>query len=741
MRRKRHRIILFGLLAIPLGCLPFALAHGADKASKARDSAALAPLHTDASKRVFLFRIPAPRGRILDRSGRILAGNESKARLGLNLTVLAIAKDTHPDSMEPKALLELAKNATQPITEQYTSLSLPTDQMLLEHWENRPLLPLYLNGYLEWTDLDEENLPSWMETSTIFLRRYPAKSAAAHVIGYASRETPRLAGEFVRRELLWPTTKGRDGLEKQFDQALTGKPGLLSVIRNLQGEKIDERVLEEPEPGYDLVTTLNLPLQKLAQKAMAKSERNGAVAMIDAESGDVLALHSEPDYDPNEFIPSVDPEHFQKLVNHPDAPLMPRAYASTYPPGSTFKPIVALAGLHAGAFRPTTQYSGAPYITIDGRRFHNWNDEDEGSVNMHRALQRSTNTWFYQAGLETGSQPILDAAKSFGFGAAPDLKLETVASGVLPDSHMVPQGIANLSIGQGSLLVSPLQVAAEMATFANETHRPTLRLIAQIQNAEGEVIGTYSPEPVPIQFTREDIREVKEGMYRVVNTGGGTGAKVRLDHPTVLGKTGTSQWSSEGTQKNAYWFAGFVHANDPRLAFAVLVEGEEGEDLYSSQVAAPVASEIMEQTYGNPKQYAVTVPSQSYRENPSVRAMRYVKAQENEPVESDRTEKTTSENSIDEEMTAEVEEEYKSDPTPEPEEAEAAVASTSSSSNRSASSSRSRSQPVSRSSRSSRNRHTAERSEPSEPTIRRAVVVEKPKPKDPISRAWQSVFD
>jgi len=588
----------------------------ADPSAVAIDSVWMeAPIATDPDKRVYLHKIPAPRGRILDRQGRVLANSRASAAIGVNLPALLDANAEEFGQYDSARVMMELEKAVAILNEDFEAITMPAEEIVAKHWRNRPLLPLWIATDQTRDSFDQEQLPAWVEVISIYRRTYPQGEVAAHLVGYVSRETPRLAGEFVRQEWLWPDSKGRAGLEKEYEKSLRGKAGLLSVIRDANGRKLEERIIRPPEAGMDLVTTLNLAMQRLAKQAFDEAGRRGAVAMMDASNGDLLALHSSPSFDPNQFVPSISAEEYRALTKAPSDPMHPRAFGAVYPPGSTFKPITALAALESGAISPYTQFSGSTYITIDGRRFHNWNDESEGMLNVKGALKRSTNTWFYRAGLRAGRKPIQEVAEAFGIGQPLGLRLEGGAPGVLADRRMVPQGIANLSIGQGETLVTPLHVAWEMSTFANETFRVQPRLVSQLQTTDGQVVATFPVEKKPLFYRPKHINAVKKGLYQVVNAGG-TGSKVRLDEPIVYGKTGTAQWSAGGVQKNAYWFAGFVRADEPRMAFSVLVEGEEGEDLYSSQVAAPIAAELTSTIYAAPEQYAVRIPGTDEERSP-----------------------------------------------------------------------------------------------------------------------------
>ena len=183
--------------------------------------------------------------------------------------------------------------------------------------------------------------------------------------------------------------KGRSGLEKSFDELLTGKDGIVNYTFDDSGILVEKRVITPAEPGHSVVTTLNLEMQRLAEAQLAEKSRRGAAVVVDADSGDILALASHPGFDPNLFVPYIGAQEFNQLNNDPDVPLFNRSISAAYPPGSTFKPFVSCAVLTYGPVRPWTLYAGPPSLWIGDREFKNWNTKDEGSLNVVTALKRS----------------------------------------------------------------------------------------------------------------------------------------------------------------------------------------------------------------------------------------------------------------------------------------------------------------------------------------------------------------
>ncbi len=205
-------------------------------------------------------------------------------------------------------------------------------------------------------------------------------------------------------EVLWPETEGRDGLEQTFNAMLTGQHGEYKLTFDKDGRKTSERIITPPVPGYTVVTTLDLRLQDLAEKALEAKAKRGAIVIIDPDSGDILAMASWPTYNPNAFIPNISAEKFKELQDDPNIPLLPRAFRSSYPPGSVFKVAVGVAALESGMVAADDEFDCSPALQVGNTVFHNWKKTERGSLNFVQALTESCDTWFYQAGIKTGAE-------------------------------------------------------------------------------------------------------------------------------------------------------------------------------------------------------------------------------------------------------------------------------------------------------------------------------------------------
>jgi penicillin-binding protein 2 len=451
-------------------------------------------------------------------------------------------------------------------------------------------------------------LPAGISLRPIYLRFYPNDKVAGQIIGYTGRTSRNADGIIQNGQVLWPETEGREGLELTFNGMLSGRHGKYKVTFDRDGRKTSERIVEPPVPGYNVVTTIDLHLQELAEKALAAKAKRGAIVMIDPNNGDVLAMASWPTFDPNEFIPSISTAKFKELQDDPNIPLLPRAYRSSYPPGSTFKVAVAMAAFESGTITPQDEYECVPAMDVGNTTFHNWKKSDRGSLDFVRALTESCDTWFYQVGIKTGAGPIIEWAARLGFGAKCGIPLRAESDGRLPnDDYMkathgrkiLGGDIANLSIGQGDVLVTPLQMAQSMAIVANGGTFYQTRLVEQVQTVSNEIVAAYSVRAKKtINASSVTMQQVKTAMVDAVNAPAGTAHQASLDNVSVAGKTGTAQWGPKEKERTAAWFAGFVPAEKPQYAFAALYEGDVGSKAHGGTAAAPMIGKILREVYG-----------------------------------------------------------------------------------------------------------------------------------------------
>ena len=565
------------------------------------DETIIPTFETQKLARTYILDVPGPRGQITDRNGVPLAQN----RLSYNL---AINFPTPLDFSDAQAL-SFVREKIDKAEKVFGRRLKISDEAILRHYRNRGIMPLEIAQNLSPSEYEEvkDNLPSGMIVRPVYVRIYPKGKVAGQVVGYTGKTGRNPDGIVDNHETLWPETEGREGLEQTFNQMLTGKHGEYKFTFDKDGRKTSERLVTPPEPGYNVVTTLDVRLQELAEKALEAKAKRGAMVILDLNTGDVLALASWPTYDPNLFVPSISAEQLQTLQNDPDIPLLPRAYRSSYPPGSTFKIAVGIAAFESGAVRADDQFNCVPAIQIGNITFHNWKKGDRGSLNFVQALTESCDTWFYQVGIKTGAQPIIDWALKLGFGAKCGIPLRGEAEGRVPNDEymkathgrkLLNGDIANLSIGQGDLQVTPLQMAQSMGIVANGGTFYQTRLVQQVQTFNNEIVTAYQVRAKrTLDLLSETRDQLRIGMIDAVNGRGGTGHQASLDNIEVAGKTGTAQWGPKNKERTAAWFAGFLPATQPQYAFAALYEGDVGSKVHGGSSAAPMIADVFKEIY------------------------------------------------------------------------------------------------------------------------------------------------
>lgn len=570
-----------------------ARAEGEDK-SKGNLSATLL---TQKEARTMRLSIPAPRGQIVDRNGIAFASNRAVNYLALNYPFM--------DKATPEKILAFAKGKIDAANRLLgKNWSLPDDR-LLSHYEHRRWLPLVFSieeGLnVEITNDQQKLLGPLLEDGLLlqpaYIREYPKDDSACHIIGYAGKTRPLPLGPIADGDQLFEEMEGREGLEVTFDSWLKGIPGEINLLFDPDGKLLADEVLRRPSPGRTVVTTLDYNLQKYAENALKKSARNGgAMVIMDIRNGDILAMASNPGYNLNDFVPGVRQARWEELTSDPRQPTLARAFRGEYPPASTFKIVTALGALESGRVTAATAFHcGISYLVGD-RYFHNWNTKtSEGNMNVITAIKRSCNTWFYQAALAAGADPVTNMALRMGFGERTGIPIKAESKGNVPTNadHRIMGGeLANIAIGQGAVLVTPLQACQAMAALGDGVNMPQPRLVKQVQTIGGIVVDAAEAGPRrPVNLDPEHRDVVIKGMVAVVSGSGGTGRAAGIKKAQIAGKTGTAQWRIAKNQ-NLAWFTGFLPASQPVLAFAVVYEGRPGEPVSGGAVAAPIVNEV-----------------------------------------------------------------------------------------------------------------------------------------------------
>ena len=548
--------------------------------------------------RINLRLLPPPRGRILDRRGRLLAVNRQNYRVLMTVERADAAKDT----LDALGRFIFIGDGDR-------------KRVLREIGRKRSFVPVTVRENLDWNEVAtiEVNAPD-LPGVTIDVGRsrfYPGNELAAHVLGYVSAVSEEELNGDPLLEL--PGFKiGKSGVEKVYDGLLRGTAGTSQVEVNAIGRIIRELSRQDGEPGWDISLTLDLDLQTFAAERIA--DESAAVVVLDVQTGDVLAIVSTPSFDPNAFNSGISTADWNALVNNVRSPLTNKAIAGQYSPGSTFKMIVALAALENGVASPEqTVFCNGKYEFGDGT-FHCWKRSGHGRVDMVDAIAESCDVFFYDLSRRVGIDRIAEMAGRFGLGHDLGIDLPGERPGLMPTKawKLAVQGVAWQSgetlvagIGQGFVLTTPLQLAVMTARMVNGGRAIVPRITRREPNAEGS--AELGEAEMSIGVSDAHLRLVRRGMDDVVNGPTGTARGVRVEGEALAfgGKTGTAQVRriSErerqiGVRKNEDipWrtrdhalFVGYAPLAEPRYAIAVVVEhGGVG-----SAVAAPIARDIL----------------------------------------------------------------------------------------------------------------------------------------------------
>ncbi len=549
--------------------------------------------HLSENNRLRLKRTPPLRGLISDRHGRVLVDN----RPSFNLVL--IPEDV-PDLNATLTTMStyLAEQAL------FTNNTLPRD----------PRRPPY-QGVVLAKDVPRETLVTvearqgeipGVSVEVGSKRLYPPDGLAAHLLGYVGEVNVREREKFPQYYL--GDLIGKFGIEKSWESHLRGQGGGQWIEVDASGQRLRMVGEEEARTGESLVLTIDLELQRQAEAAMQGKE--GSIVVLGVQTGEVLAMVSQPTFDPNVFARGIRTSEWRALLDNPLTPLNNRAIQGQYPPGSTFKVMMAAAALEKGVITPATRFRCSGGLPFGRRVFHCWKRRGHGSVDLRQAIAHSCDVYFYQLGQRLGIQGIADYARLFGMGKPLGIELDHEATGLIPDAAWKKRVLGapwqagetlSVVIGQGYVTATPLQMAVVAATVANggTVYRP--RLVNRSTSADGEIVKVYAPEILHETNIRpETMRLVQAGMTDVVNGKGGTGAKAKLPDILVAGKTGTSQVIS-GTRgkgkvlprkyRDHAWFIAFAPADAPEVAVACIIEhaGAGG-----GAVAAPTVRAVLD---------------------------------------------------------------------------------------------------------------------------------------------------
>ncbi|MBR2314311.1 MAG: hypothetical protein IKA55_05580 [Akkermansia sp.] len=551
--------------------------------------------------RTMSLTVPGPRGIICDRNGQVMACSEVAYQPAINFGQLK-------DESE-RNILRIARRVIAAYEAAGLKVYEKSDAQLLDHYRQRRWLALPVGPTIRARELEGNRAKltaiEYGHLIPLYIRNYPHQTSASHILGYTGVKAKLPTGPINHNDPIFERQEGRAGLEKQFNKQLTGRPGIWRLMFDETGKKIMDELQSKPKPGGTIVTTLNLEWQKAAEQSLRDNTLGrGAFVMIDVHTGEVVVLASAPNFDPNTFIPAISQADYDALRQDPNTPLVSRAYAGVYPPASTFKTITVAAGLRHNVITEGT-YVNCPYsVRIGNHDFKNHN-KFAGTINCVTALVLSNNPFMYQIAAtrepRIGAARLCDVARRFGYGSTTGLPLPDKAGNVPDEAWMhrnygrgfMAGDAANMAIGQGALLATPLQVAHGVAGIANGTYLPKLQLIRQVLDKDGNVVYQFTPTAQNnLQDMSSALAVVRKAMKAVVN--GGTGRRAALSFTSNAGKTGTAQWGRPSDDCRLAWFAGFLPADNPRYSYVALYEGKPHQRISGGHMAAMVVKSFFE---------------------------------------------------------------------------------------------------------------------------------------------------
>src|SRR6476619_6425200 len=448
------------------------------------------------------------------------------------------------------------------------------------------------------------------------VRSYVYGALAAHLLGYVGPPDDTNKEEAKKFTFYQSDVEGKSNVEKAMDEYLKGKPGVRYMRKNAKGQ-IDGVLREEqPQAGANVNLTIDARIQMIAEDALRSVGRAAAV-VVDPNNGNILAMVSVPSFDPNTFIPSIKAKDWKALQKDEGDPLVNRAI-SALPPGSTFKLVTAFAGLRGTKNLATAKYGCGGGVSYGDHFFRCWVAEKHythGTIGLADAIKVSCDSFFYQYGNAAGIQSIDVVGKLLGIGEESGLHLSGEQTGNMPGPEWMQihhprerwsqAQTANVSIGQGYTLVSPLQLAMAYVAAANGGTCYYPRLVEKVLDQNGTPVVDEQGKTVNFgpriradlrnEVSPEDMELVRRGLWKVVNEDGGTGGRARLKDVVVAGKTGTAQATDRGHEENVAWFACFAPFDHPKYVVAVMVQGASG---HGGEVAGPIATRILERTLG-----------------------------------------------------------------------------------------------------------------------------------------------
>ena len=588
-------------------------------------------------------RLPAVRGEITDRTGAPLVRNRAsnavefylpdmvrdyRTRFGTvpRYTYRTTVKGMMVEKTEP----DIVKIVNETVIPRLRELGLARDYnaaQLRNHFRNNTEVPY---TYIE--DLDFDTMAKFAEHDVGLagvnvtvrpVRSYVYGALAAHILGYVGPPEQIDKEEAAQFNFYQPDTEGKAQIELAMNEELKGKAGSRILQRNAKGVIEREVGLQPPQQGSTVQLTIDSRIQYITEQALRAVGRAAAV-VVDPNNGDILAMASVPSFDPNAFIPAISAADWNALTGDPTDPLVNRALGA-YAPGSTYKIPTSLAGVRAGVDNKRFNCGGG--VQFGDKFMACWigaqSGGSHGNLDLENAIRVSCNGFFYQFGNAAGIDQIVAVGNMLGLGQKSGLPLSGESAGILPGpewlaanhprEHWSRGQTANVSIGQGYVLATPLQMAMLTAAVANGGTSYYPRLVDKVVAPDGSVIRQ---EPVRVRanlaeggLPPDKVEIVRRGMWDVVNRDGGTARAARIKNYEVAGKTGTAQFWRGSVKDNHTWFLAFAPFDHPRYAVTVFVQGAQSGGGVAAPIAAKILSEIFNMEEGKKVEVAALEPA------------------------------------------------------------------------------------------------------------------------------------
>lgn len=546
------------------------------------------------NNRIKIQEIPAPRGIIYDRNGKVLVNNIPSFDISLLYSGEKQLREILPLlskilNLSPEEIINRVKN----------SLYLPRFKPIKIKLDvTREELGKVEFNKIELPNVVVEFFPK---------RTYPWRENLAHVIGFLGEINQSELNQSDYFNYRPGDFLGKSGIEKSFEKTLKGQSGWIQFEVDALGRKKKTIGSADPVPGKNIFLTIDLDLQLFAEQVLGN--KSGVIIAQNPNTGEIIAFASHPSFDPNLFSRGISSKDWKYLCSHPKHPLTNKGIQGVYPPGSLLKIITAIAGLEEGKITPDTRFFCSGSLKFGNRSYRCWKKEGHGSLNLLEAIEQSCDVYFYQVGNLVGINKLAYYSYLFGLGAPTGLGLEGEKGGLVPTTYWKEKALRlpwqkgetlSCSIGQGFYLTTPLQMLVLISAIANGGKLYSPFLVKKIIDPQGNVIKEFKPKVIkniPVSF--ESIKIIKEGLRRVVEGEKGTAKNIKIPGIEMGGKTGTAQvvgLPSKKTRQNLpeylkdhAWFVAFAPFNNPEIAVVVLVE----HGGFGSMVAAPMAREII----------------------------------------------------------------------------------------------------------------------------------------------------